>query len=92
MLDKILLEPIKAPSNLFPKLMHGLTGSIFNSDDAGEKIELNDTRGVGKRIEKLYKLLWRPPRYTTTRGIKKFIKIFTSIPPKSLPFIYLSTY
>ena len=39
---------------VFEKIKHGLTGSIFN-DDTDCSIDLNDTRGVDIRIEKLNK-------------------------------------
>ena len=39
----------------FHKLMHGLTGSFFQSSENGQGINLTETRGVGIRIEKLNK-------------------------------------
>ena len=55
MFSKFLTEPVKPHSSLFHKLMHGLTGSIFQSTGGDEKINLNDTRGVSIRIVKLNK-------------------------------------
>jgi phospholipid/cholesterol/gamma-HCH transport system ATP-binding protein len=52
---KALKEDITQTGEVFHKLMHGLTGSIF-ADDSGEcRVNLDDTRGVGIRIETLNK-------------------------------------
>lgn len=40
---------------MFHKLMHGLTGSFFNTGEHEPAINLTETRGVGIRIEKLNK-------------------------------------
>ena len=40
---------------MFHKLMHGFTGSFSNGNEAECRINLNETRGVGIRIEKLNK-------------------------------------
>lgn len=40
---------------MFHKLMHGLTGSFFHNDECECRVNLEDTRGVGIRIEKLNK-------------------------------------
>lgn len=40
---------------LFNKLMHGLTGSFFHGDENGCQVNLQDTRGVGILIDRLYK-------------------------------------
>jgi phospholipid/cholesterol/gamma-HCH transport system ATP-binding protein len=51
---KYLVEQNKTHVGVFHKLMHGLTGSIFQSDE-DECVNLHDTHGVGIRIEKLNK-------------------------------------
>jgi phospholipid/cholesterol/gamma-HCH transport system ATP-binding protein len=48
-------EQVKTPVSLFHKFMHGLTGSILHGDEGREEVNLDDTRGVGIRIEKLNK-------------------------------------
>jgi len=40
---------------VFEKLKHGLTGSIFHDESCDCKVNLNDTRGVGIRVENLNK-------------------------------------
>ena len=40
---------------MFHKLMHGLTGSFFHGQESECRINLDETRGVGIRIEKLNK-------------------------------------
>jgi len=40
---------------VFEKLKHGLTGSIFHEESSDCKVNLNDTRGVGIRVENLNK-------------------------------------
>jgi len=40
---------------MFHKLMHGLTGSFFTGEEPECRVNLNQTRGVGIRIEKLNK-------------------------------------
>jgi phospholipid/cholesterol/gamma-HCH transport system ATP-binding protein len=52
---KFITEPVKTHATLFSKLMHGLSGSIFHGDEEVEKIDLNDTRGVSIRIDRLNK-------------------------------------
>lgn len=48
-------EPKKQIEGFFNKLMHGLTGSFFTDDECDCRINLQDTRGVGIRIERLHK-------------------------------------
>jgi phospholipid/cholesterol/gamma-HCH transport system ATP-binding protein len=55
MVLKFIGEQVKTPVSLFHKLMHGLTGSILHGDEGREEVNLDDTRGVGIRIEKLNK-------------------------------------
>jgi phospholipid/cholesterol/gamma-HCH transport system ATP-binding protein len=55
MLKRFIIEPAKNHSSLFAKLMHGLAGTIFNSHDVEEKIDLDNTHGVSIRIDKLNK-------------------------------------
>lgn len=40
---------------MFHKLMHGLTGSFFQHDEPECRVNLEQTRGVGVRVEKLNK-------------------------------------
>lgn len=40
---------------MFNKLMHGLTGSFFHGEEPECNVNLNETRGVGIRVEKLNK-------------------------------------
>ncbi|HEY6871098.1 MAG TPA: ABC transporter ATP-binding protein [Geobacteraceae bacterium] len=40
---------------MFHKLMHGLTGSFFHGSEPDCRVNLNETRGVGVRTEKLNK-------------------------------------
>jgi phospholipid/cholesterol/gamma-HCH transport system ATP-binding protein len=40
---------------MFNKLMHGLTGSFFQGEEPECSVNLNETRGVGIRVEKLNK-------------------------------------
>jgi phospholipid/cholesterol/gamma-HCH transport system ATP-binding protein len=40
---------------MFHKLKHGLSGSIFHGHEADCRVDLNETRGVGIRIENLQK-------------------------------------
>ncbi len=55
MLRRLLIEPERNQPGLFHKLMHGLAGSFFRSEDEESVINLEETRGVGIRIEKLNK-------------------------------------
>jgi len=55
MVLKFIGEQVKTPVSLFHKLMHGLTGSILHGDEGREEVNLDDTRGVGIKIEKLNK-------------------------------------
>lgn len=48
-------EPKKHHEGIFYKLMHGLTGSIFHNNECECRVNLEDTHGVGIRIEKLNK-------------------------------------
>jgi phospholipid/cholesterol/gamma-HCH transport system ATP-binding protein len=52
---KFLTEPAKNHAGLFNKLMHGLSGSIFQSEGGVERVDLDDTRGVSITIAKLNK-------------------------------------
>lgn len=55
MFPKMLKDDNLLHGGVFHKLMHGLTGSIFQ-DDGGEcRVNLNDTRGVSIKIEHLNK-------------------------------------
>lgn len=55
MLLKSLAEQGKARVSSFQKLMHGLTGSIFQGGEEESEVNLNDTHGVTIKIEKLNK-------------------------------------
>ena len=55
MLLKYLDKRRDEGEGMFHKLMHGLTGSFSNGNEADCRINLNETRGVGIRIEKLNK-------------------------------------
>ncbi|HEX2770032.1 MAG TPA: ABC transporter ATP-binding protein [Geobacteraceae bacterium] len=55
MVIKFIGEQVKTPVSLFHKLMHGLTGSILQGDEGREEVNLNDTRGVSIKIDKLNK-------------------------------------
>jgi phospholipid/cholesterol/gamma-HCH transport system ATP-binding protein len=55
MLAKYIIQPARASSGLFNKLMHGLAGSIFHGETIDGKIDLNNTRGVSIKIERLNK-------------------------------------
>jgi phospholipid/cholesterol/gamma-HCH transport system ATP-binding protein len=55
MLAKYITQPARVSSGLFNKLMHGLAGSIFHGETIEQKIELNNTRGVSIKIERLNK-------------------------------------
>jgi phospholipid/cholesterol/gamma-HCH transport system ATP-binding protein len=50
-----LAEQGKTRASSFQKLMHGLTGSIFQGEEKDNEVNLNDTRGVSINIEKLNK-------------------------------------
>ena len=52
---KLLAEQGKSRVGSFHKLMHGLTGSIFQGEEEESAVNLNDTHGVSIRIEKLNK-------------------------------------
>ncbi|RQW78083.1 MAG: ABC transporter ATP-binding protein [Geobacter sp.] len=54
MFRKFFAEQETEPVGVFHKLMHGLSGSIFR-DETGGGVNLNETRGVSIRIEKLNK-------------------------------------
>ncbi|GFE58213.1 ABC transporter ATP-binding protein [Geobacter sp. AOG1] len=55
MFSKMLKDDNLLSGGVFHKLMHGLTGSIFQDDGCECRVNLNDTRGVSIRIEHLNK-------------------------------------
>lgn len=55
MFSKMLKDDNLLDGGIFHKLMHGLTGSIFQDDGCECSVNLNDTRGVSIRIEHLNK-------------------------------------
>ena len=55
MVLKFIGEQVKTPVSLFHKFMHGLTGSILHGDEGREEVNLDDTRGVSIKIDKLNK-------------------------------------
>lgn len=55
MLTKSLKEVKKLHESFFYKLMHGFSGSIFDDNECDCRMNLQDTRGVGIRIEGLNK-------------------------------------
>ncbi|RII27666.1 MAG: ABC transporter ATP-binding protein [Geobacter sp.] len=52
---KMLKDDAMLNSGVFHKLMHGLTGSIFQDDGCECRVNLDDTHGVSIRIEHLNK-------------------------------------
>lgn len=55
MFFKMLAGQGKSRVGPLHKLLHGLTGSIFSDEEEENRVILNETRGVGIRIEKLNK-------------------------------------
>jgi phospholipid/cholesterol/gamma-HCH transport system ATP-binding protein len=55
MFSKIFDKQGKHVEGTFHKLMHGLTGSLFHGGEPECRVNLDETRGVGIRIEELNK-------------------------------------
>jgi phospholipid/cholesterol/gamma-HCH transport system ATP-binding protein len=57
--DRVLLKIFDVRSEemerMFHKLRHGLSGSLFHGNESDCRVNLNETRGVGIRIENLQK-------------------------------------